>query len=68
MTREIKIRQAMPGDGEIVSEILKEAARWLEQAGMPMWREEELALGRIVPDVDAGFSLLRRARATLPAQ
>ena len=38
----IQIRQAMPGDAGIVADILKEAALWLEQSGMPLWRENEL--------------------------
>ena len=43
----IQIRQAMPGDAANVADILKEAALWLEQAGMPLWRENELSVARI---------------------
>ena len=47
------IRQAMPQDAEDVSSILREAAQWLEQSGMAMWRDDELLPARIVADVDA---------------
>ena len=36
------------------SEILGESARWLEEQGMPMWRQDELQPNRIVADVDSG--------------
>jgi GNAT superfamily N-acetyltransferase len=49
------IRHAMPQDVENVSGILREAAQWLEQSGMAMWRNDELLPGRIVADVDAGL-------------
>jgi GNAT superfamily N-acetyltransferase len=43
----------MPQDAEDVSSILREAAQWLEQSGMAMWRDDELLPARIVADVDA---------------
>jgi len=45
----------MPQDAEIVSDILREAARWLEQSGMPMWKDGELSSSRIAADVNAGL-------------
>jgi GNAT superfamily N-acetyltransferase len=48
------IRQASRKDIEKVAEILCEAARWLEQSGMPMWRGDELSPSRIAAYVDAG--------------
>lgn len=55
MPSEIEIRQATPQDAQAVSDILKEAARWLEQMGMPLWRQGELELDRISADVAAGL-------------
>ena len=49
------IRQATPREVENVSGILREAARWLEQSGMAMWRDDELSPARIAADVDAGL-------------
>jgi GNAT superfamily N-acetyltransferase len=51
----ITIRQATNRDVETVSAILQEAARWLENAGMPLWRDEELSSAKIAPDVCAGL-------------
>jgi GNAT superfamily N-acetyltransferase len=58
MKNEILIRQATLQDAEAVSDILKEAARWLAESGMPMWREEEMGVDRILPDVNAGLFFL----------
>lgn len=49
------IRQATRQDTEKVAEILCEAARWLEQSGMAMWRDDELVPSRITGDVDVGL-------------
>jgi GNAT superfamily N-acetyltransferase len=49
------IRQAMPQDAENVIGILREAARWLEERGMPMWRADELLPERLATDVEAGL-------------
>jgi hypothetical protein len=51
---QLSIRQAMPQDIDAVAEILGEAAGWLEERGMPIWRQEELQPNRIVADVDSG--------------
>jgi GNAT superfamily N-acetyltransferase len=47
------IRQADHEDIERVAQVLSEAARWLEQRGMSMWRADELLRSRIAADVDA---------------
>src|SRR5688572_3881432 len=52
------IRQATPHDTEKIAEILCEAARWLEQSGMKMWRDAELSPLRITGDVEAGLFYL----------
>jgi GNAT superfamily N-acetyltransferase len=51
----VKIRRATPQDTAEVSAILKEAARWLEESGMPLWREGELGPANIVADVAEGL-------------
>src|SRR5665213_805523 len=58
MASETHIRQATPQDTEVVASILNEAARWLEQAGMPLWQEDELAPANIAADVRAGLFFL----------
>jgi GNAT superfamily N-acetyltransferase len=58
MASQIKIRQATPQDTEVVADILREAARWLEQTGMLMWRQNELEPVRIATDVSAGLFFL----------
>ena len=39
---EIEIRQAAATDVDTVSSILLEAATWLKERDMPMWRANEL--------------------------
>jgi hypothetical protein len=58
MASETQIRHATTQDSEVVANILKEAARWLDQAGMPLWREDELESARIVTDVSSGLFFL----------
>jgi GNAT superfamily N-acetyltransferase len=49
------IRPASPPDTAKVAGILLEAARWLEQRGMRMWRDDELVPERIAADIAAGL-------------
>jgi GNAT superfamily N-acetyltransferase len=58
MASEATIRQAMPPDAGVVADILNEAARWLDQAGMPMWKADELVSERISADVGLGLFFL----------
>ncbi len=58
MPCEAQTRQAMPEDAEAVADILKEAAKCLEQEGMPLWRDNELKVERISADVAAGLYFL----------
>ena len=51
---QLSIRQATAHDIDAMVEILSEAARWLEERGMPMWRQDELLPSHIVADVDSG--------------
>jgi len=54
----LSIRQAMPQDIETVTGILRAAARWLEESGMAMWRDDELLPGRIGDEVNLGLFFL----------
>jgi GNAT superfamily N-acetyltransferase len=58
MIGEAQIRQATPEDAFAVSDVLREAAQWLEQAGMAMWRAGELEPPRIIADIHAGLFFL----------
>ena len=51
----VSIRQAAPSDTKVVIEVLCEAARWLEQKGLALWRDEELLPMHVSADVDAGL-------------
>jgi GNAT superfamily N-acetyltransferase len=51
----VQIRQAVPPETAKVAEILGEAAKWLEQRGMLMWRDDELVASRLAADVAAGL-------------
>jgi GNAT superfamily N-acetyltransferase len=52
------VRQAGIEDIEEVSGILREAARWLEERGDPLWRDEELRPDRIESEVADGLYFL----------
>ena len=49
------IRPATHQDTVVVSDILKEAARWLEESEMPLWREGELEPASIAAHVAEGL-------------
>jgi GNAT superfamily N-acetyltransferase len=49
------IRQAVPQDADAVFRVLQEAAQWLEQRGMAMWRDDELLPARVAADVEGGL-------------
>jgi GNAT superfamily N-acetyltransferase len=50
-----RIRQAGVEDLDAVSSVLHEAAKWLEQRGMALWLDSELAPDRIREEVEAGL-------------
>jgi N-acetylglutamate synthase-like GNAT family acetyltransferase len=54
----LSIRQAAVQDIDVVSDILREAAAWLEQSGMPLWRQDELHLNNISTEVRSGLFFL----------
>jgi hypothetical protein len=58
---DIVVRQALLTDAGTVSELLLEAAAWLDARGIPMWRHDELQLERILSDVDRGLFFLALA-------
>jgi GNAT superfamily N-acetyltransferase len=49
------IRQTTRNDAEEVASVLCEAAQWLEQNKMAMWKNDELVPSRIATDIDAGL-------------
>jgi Acetyltransferase (GNAT) family len=55
---QLSIRQAMPQDVDVVADILSEAARWLEERGIAMWRDDELLPSQIADDVHSGLFFL----------
>src|ERR1022692_2953262 len=57
---QVVIQQAGGGDTKAVSEILLEAASWLREQNMPMWRDNELAPEAIAADVANGFFFIGR--------
>jgi GNAT superfamily N-acetyltransferase len=58
MAMQLSIRPAEPPDITIVADILREAARWLEESGMAMWCQDELLPGNIAADVHSGLFFL----------
>jgi hypothetical protein len=50
----LSIHQATRQDIDVVSDILREAAAWLEQSGMAMWRQDELQPNNIAAEVHCG--------------
>ena len=51
---QLSIRQATSEDTDAVADILREAAGWLEERRMPLWRQDELLPNCIAAEVDAG--------------
>jgi GNAT superfamily N-acetyltransferase len=51
----LTIRKANSDDTEQIAGVLLEAAQWLEQSGMKMWRGDELSPPRVASDVEAGL-------------
>jgi hypothetical protein len=64
----IEIRQATAADVDTVSSILLEAANWLKERGMPMWRANELLPERIANDVRDGLFFVANALANRRAR
>jgi len=51
----ISVRQATLDDLSTVSEILSEAAAWLEQKNMTLWQQEHISLSVIHQDIELGL-------------
>jgi GNAT superfamily N-acetyltransferase len=49
------VRQASANDSVLVSDILAEVSRWLDERGTPMWKADELSPKQVIEDVDAGL-------------
>lgn len=58
METTVIISQALPPEAELVSSILLEAAGWLHDRGIPMWRGTELSPEQIAADVAQGYFFL----------
>jgi GNAT superfamily N-acetyltransferase len=59
---DIIIRQAGIVDLHAISEILIEAASWLDKRGIPLWNVPDLSEKSIRDDVMSGFYILAEAR------
>ena len=57
----IVVRKAEASDVEVVSSILLEAASWLAERGIPLWRANELAPEHIQLEVLDGLFILAEA-------
>jgi GNAT superfamily N-acetyltransferase len=55
MSDNINIRRATTSDTASVASVLNEAATWLNESGMPLWKGDELLPERIAGDVTAGL-------------
>jgi GNAT superfamily N-acetyltransferase len=64
MAMETQIRQATSQDAATIADILTEAAQWLQQAGMPLWRGDELTPASIAADLTAGLFFLAEEAGT----
>lgn len=60
-----RIRQAGLEDLAGVSSVLQEAAQWLEQRGIALWLDSELAPDRIRKEVEAGLFHVAEADGTI---
>ena len=60
------VRQATLEDIDLVSDILCEAALWLEQQNMPLWRMDEISSTCLYPDIKVGLYYIA-FRADSPA-
>jgi len=58
----IEIVQASREDAAAASDILREAAAWLEERGIPLWDREQLTPEHLLPIIERGeFYLACRA-------
>jgi GNAT superfamily N-acetyltransferase len=55
---ESEIRIAALHEAELVSEILCEAASWLEARGVPLWSPEQVSVAAVSPEVRSGVFFL----------
>ena len=51
----VSVRQATLEDLSIVSNILNEAALWLEKQNMALWGEDEVSLRILLPEIQSGL-------------
>jgi len=63
---EIHIAPARPYETQDVAEVLQEAGRWLEQKGIPLWSQQEVAPPGIAATVASGQYILARDASGAP--
>jgi GNAT superfamily N-acetyltransferase len=61
----IFVEQAALADAKIVFDILLEAAAWLQQRDMSMWRDNELVPEVIAADVPEGFFFIGKCNSEI---
>jgi len=61
----IKIIKAESKDIPKVSSILNEAADWLKEKGMPMWRGDELLPEKLKDDVEKGLFYINEYNSSM---
>jgi GNAT superfamily N-acetyltransferase len=61
----IAVRQALPGDAEVVERLLKDAAAWVDALRVVMWEEGELDSERIAREVGDGEFFVAETDGTI---
>ncbi len=55
---DVTVREALPHEATLVSEILTEAAAWIRDEGAPLWRLEQVTVDQVAPACEAGLFFL----------
>jgi len=63
----LNIRITIAEDTRAVSVVLLEAANWLEERGIPLWRQQDLQPASLASDVAAGRYFLTEQAAEVIA-
>jgi GNAT superfamily N-acetyltransferase len=54
----VEIRAARSTEAPVVSEVLSEAAVWLQDQGNPLWALDQVSVEQVAPDCEAGSFFL----------
>jgi GNAT superfamily N-acetyltransferase len=57
----LALRRSITGEAPLVSAVLLEAAAWLEERGVPLWRPGDIGTDAVRDEVDEGSYVLARA-------